>query len=178
MLIQSCNGTICLALDLMDCECTALDQACHVCCLLEDRCTSTMELATNNATLRDKLPNMMGRFVQVGRPCANFTGYCDFLNNCTLVDEDGALARLANLFFNSELFRRTLDFVTNMWWVVVIAVVAVFVIMFIVVILFHCFLPRAEIVKSHPRRKPSFKKRVVPQDGAPPYSGYDQYRRY
>ncbi len=119
-----------------------------------------MDIATNNTNnLRRKLPGMMGRFVQVGLPCANFTGYCDFLNNCTAVDEEGALFRLANLFFNSEVFRRTLDFITRMWWVVVLGVLGLFVVMFLIVILFHCFLPHAEIVKSH--RRPTIKKRRV-----------------
>ena len=81
-----------------------------MCCMIEGECTSTIDIANSESDLRDDLPNGMGQNLTVGSPCANFTGYCDLLNNCLAVDEDGALFRLANLFFNSEALRRFIEF--------------------------------------------------------------------
>ena len=145
---------MCVALNLTQCECSNVTQACHVCCVLNGTCTSTIQIANDNIMgLRDQLPGQMGRNIQVGRPCANFTGYCDFLNSCMLANEDGALFRLANLLFNSAAFRRFLDFIRTMWWVLVIAGVGLLVILFFVVLFFHCVLPRPKHVKSREERR-------------------------
>lgn len=114
-LSQTCNGTLCLALDLEPCECSTMAESCHVCCVLSNSmCVSTIQIASMNISgLQSRLPGGMGGNRTVGTPCANFTGYCDLLSNCMAVDENGALFRLANLFFNSELLRRFLDFASQ-----------------------------------------------------------------
>lgn len=147
---------MCIALDLDQCECEESERACEVCCVLMDgACTSTFVIADdpNNQELAMMLPNGTGQHVQIGSPCRNFTGNCDFLNNCLLVDENGALLRLTDLFFNSPLFRRVVTFVTEMWWVVVIAAVVLLVLIFLLVLLVHCLLPRPEHVQNRMRRK-------------------------
>ena len=111
--LQTCNGTLCSILNppLEECECSLLSQACHVCCVVDSTCISTFDIAERDLNaLRLMLPNMTGGNRTIGTPCANFTGYCDALNNCQAVDEDGALFRLANLFFDSEALRKFLDF--------------------------------------------------------------------
>lgn len=112
---QVCNGTICIALGngLDPCECTNMTQACHVCCLVDNVCTSTIAIASGQSDLRNDLPNGVGQNLTVGTPCSNFTGYCDLLNNCQAVDENGALFMLANLLFDSEALRRFLDFISD-----------------------------------------------------------------
>ncbi len=79
---QFCTGTYCVALGLPDCECSAAEQACHVCCRLPGaNCTSTLDIAAEDIQgLASDLPGGMGANKQVGFPCVNFTGYCDFFN--------------------------------------------------------------------------------------------------
>ena len=152
-----------------------MSELCHVCCELNGICTSTIVIAEQDLEgLRRLLPGGVGRNVQVGRPCSNFTGYCDFLNNCTEADLNGAIFRLGNLLFNSELFRRTLDFISNKWWAVLLIALGLLFSMFMIVVLFHIFLPRAEIVQSHPRKMSiKYKNRKVarghPRPSAPPH---------
>ena len=88
------------------------------------------------------LPNGRGQYLQIGFPCSNFSGYCDFFNQCMIVDNDGALNRLANFFLNSVGIQQAIDWITRMWWVAVIVIVGVLVIMFVIVIIFHMIIPR------------------------------------
>ena len=154
-----------------------MNQSCHVCCVYNGVCTSSIVLAQQNETIRNRLPGMMGRNVTVGSPCANFTGYCDFLSNCRSADENGALVRLGNLFFNSEAFRRAIDFVTRMWWVVLIVAVVILVIMFAVVILFHCILPRPEHAKNRDERRRTKRRNRQVAAGGGEGANYNQFEQ-
>ena len=89
---QLCTGTVCAALSLQDCECNTEEQACHVCCILSNgTCASTITITTDDGTtdLAAMLPGEQGRVLQVGFPCGNFTGYCDFFNRCMVIDSEG-----------------------------------------------------------------------------------------
>ncbi len=83
-MLQFCTGTYCVALGLADCECSSAAQACHVCCKMggtDGNCTSTIDIAEQDINgLATFLPGGMGANKQVGFPCLNFTGYCDFFN--------------------------------------------------------------------------------------------------
>ena len=51
----------------------------------EADCVSTIV----NTTLAERLPGGEGQQLPVGAPCNNFQGYCDILNNCFIVDNEG-----------------------------------------------------------------------------------------
>ncbi|XP_064387720.1 disintegrin and metalloproteinase domain-containing protein 10-like isoform X3 [Halichondria panicea] len=98
-ILEFCTGTYCVVLGLPDCECSAVEQACHVCCRFPDgNCTSTLNMAAEDIQGRAAdLPGGMGANKQMGFPCVNFTGYCDFFNTCMTVNEDGACNQTSNL---------------------------------------------------------------------------------
>ena len=64
-----CSGSICLVMGLLDCECTAERQQCHVCCM--DRtnmmCSSSFDL----------FGTTLGQARPAGHTCSNSQGYCD-----------------------------------------------------------------------------------------------------
>ena len=133
--------------------------------LANGTCASTIRIAAENtAGMRDRLPNSMGRYHQVGFPCSNFTGYCDFFNRCMAVNSDGAINQLANIF-NSEAFLQVIDWIREMWWAVLLIGLGVLVIMFLIVLACHLALPRPEHAKMRAdRRKTIRQSRKVRQD--------------
>lgn len=122
------------------------------------------------------LPNNEGRFLQIGFPCQNFSGYCDFFYRCMRVDNDGALDLITNLF-QSSTFRQIIDWIRNMWWVVLIVVVGLLVIMFVVVVIFHIILPRPKYRRERAKGRKR-QQRTVPLQNYPGHSqgGYHQYK--
>ena len=150
---------MCEVLDLSSCECTEPELSCDVCCQLANgTCASTIRIAEENTDgLGDMLPDGMGRAQLVGFPCGNFTGYCDFFNNCMPVDSEGALDRLLN-FFSPESINAAIDWLRRMWWVVVIAGVGIIVGLFFVVLIVHKLLPRPEHVKRRAERRKSLRR--------------------
>ena len=157
--LQQCTGTVCVSLGLSNCECPTAGESCHICCELSNgTCASTIRIAAENTDgLRDRLPNSMGRYQEVGFPCGNFTGYCDFFNNCMIVNSEGALRRLTNIF-SSEAFLSAIDWIRNMWWAVLIIGVGVLVIMFFIVLICHLILPRPEHAKKRAERRNTIRK--------------------
>ena len=156
---QTCTGSICVTVDLPSCNCIG-DLSCHVCCLIDNgTCASTVAIAAENTDgLRDNLPDGMGRYLEVGFPCGNFTGYCDFFNRCMIVEEEGALSRLADLLFNSEGFRLAIQWIRDMWWAVLLIGVGILVIMFVIVLVFHLILPRPEHVRKRAERRKTIRR--------------------
>ena len=156
---QRCTGTVCVSLGLRDCECPTDEESCHICCRLANQtCASTIRIAAENTGgMRDRLPNSMGRYHQVGFPCSNFTGYCDFFNRCMVVNSDGALNRLANIF-NSEAFLQAIDWIREMWWVVLLIGLGVLVIMFFLVLICHLILPRPDHAKMRAERRKTIRQ--------------------
>ena len=66
-----CSGSICLVMGYMDCECTAPNQECHVCCI--DRadmmtCRTSFELFSET---------MGGQLRPAGHTCEDREGFCD-----------------------------------------------------------------------------------------------------
>ena len=172
---QTCTGSICLALGLSACECQTSSEACHVCCRYDNgTCVSTFSIA--NTSMGSMLPNSQGQYLAVGFPCRNFSGYCDFFNQCMIVDNDGALNRLANFFFNSAGIQQAIDWIISMWWVVLIVVVGILVIMFVIVVIFHVILPRPKYRRKGNRQKKRQQRTVPLQD----YHGHHRggYREY
>ena len=63
-----CSGSICLIRGLMDCECTAERQQCHVCCMGQNMmCNSSFDLFGTTE----------GQARPAGHTCSNSMGYCD-----------------------------------------------------------------------------------------------------
>ena len=150
-----------MALSLPDCECEDFDESCDACCLMEDNvtCVSTIQIAEENIDgLRDLLPNGMGRSRPIGFPCGGFTGYCDFFNQCMIVDSEGALERLANILFDSDALSELAEDIEEMWWAVVLVAVGVIVIMFVVVLTVHLLLPRPEHAKQRAQRRKTLRR--------------------
>uniref|UniRef100_A0A1X7U7R3 Disintegrin domain-containing protein n=1 Tax=Amphimedon queenslandica TaxID=400682 RepID=A0A1X7U7R3_AMPQE len=177
-----CTGSICVPLNLRDCECTQQDLKCHVCCELNEVCTSTISLAESNDTARGYLPNGEGQFLQVGFPCNNFNGYCDFLNSCQPVQSEGALRRLTNLLTGEQL-ESIIRYLTEYWWAALVGSVVTLVVLFLVVLACHCLLPRPEHMKKRGERRKSLRRsysqrrrsrRAVRNSDEYPMSGYHQ----
>lgn len=49
--------------------------------------------------------NRKNKFFVLGHTCAGTTGYCDVFGKCRLVDAEGPLTRLKNVFLNEENIR-------------------------------------------------------------------------
>ena len=81
-----------------------------------------------------------------------------------VVNSDGALNRLANIF-NSEAFLQAINWIREMWWAVLLMGLGVLVIMFLIVLACHLVLPRPEHAKRRAdRRKTIRQSRKVRQD--------------
>ena len=152
-----CTGSICIPLQLPDCECFSNEEACHICCSVEGACTSTFTLSRNNQTARELLPNGEGKILGVGYPCKNFTGYCDFYDKCRLVLKQGALARITGFFTSSEVLI-AFEYVRQYWWAGVVGAVTLLVVLFLVVLGCHCILPRPEHMKKRLQRRKDISK--------------------
>lgn len=65
-----CSGSLCLVMNLADCECTQEVQQCHVCCVREsdNMCVSSFELFGTS---------MGGQARPAGHTCSNSQGFCD-----------------------------------------------------------------------------------------------------
>ena len=172
---QICSGSLCLALgaNFSACECVGnAQEACQVCCRFPNgSCISTFVIANSGGDLAQRLPNGEGRNLQIGFPCKNFTGYCDFFNQCMVLDNDGALDRLFDFFLNSIGLQEAIDWIRNMWWVVLIVIVGLLIIMFVIVVVFHIILPRPKHRRKAAKRRQQ--KRTVPLENY----GQPQYHR-
>ena len=146
-----------MLLELPDCECVTEGQECHVCCVLNGVCTSTFDIA--DSPKGSLLPDG-GAYIAVGFPCANFTGFCDLLNNCQPVDSEGALTRLTNFLLNNVI-TSALDWIINMWWAVLLIIVGFLLIMFFIVLGCHFLLPRPEHVRKRSERRRSIRTRSM-----------------
>ena len=171
-----------MPLNLRDCECTEPGLKCHVCCELNGVCTSTISLAENNMTARENLPDGVGQNLQVGFPCDNFNGYCDFLNNCQPVQSEGALRRLTELFTGEQL-ESIIRYITEYWWAAVVGSIVILIVLFVIVLACHCLLPRPEHMKKRGERRKSLRRsysqrrrsrRAVRNSDEYPMSGYHQ----
>jgi hypothetical protein len=63
------------------------------------------------------------------------------------VDGDGALQQLKEFFTSSE-FRMVIQWIEQMWWVLVVGVVVLIGILFVVVLICHCTLPKPKYQKQ------------------------------
>ena len=104
------------------------------------------------------LPNRTGQVLDVGFPCNNFTGYCDFLNVCRLVDDEGALSRLTDLIFNSQAIQTILTVVQEYFWAPLVGIVVLLIVMFLLVLGCHCLLPRPDHMKKRSERRKSIRR--------------------
>ena len=141
----ACTGTVCnVVLGMENCECTSAKSSCDVCCkIITSGCVSSFSfnsifntsfLAAHNITT--------GQHLQIGLPCANFTGHCDFLYNCQLVNSDGAL-KLVFSTITSNLGNILVQ-IKKYWWAALLAGVGVLVAMFLLVLACHFILPRPQ----------------------------------
>ncbi len=125
---QLCTGNVCLALDAVDCECSSLEEACDVCCLIDGTCLSTIRIAEENISgLANDLPGNMGRRRSAGSPCANFMGYCDFLFKCVTFGTDGFNDTMNMNDTNVTVTMNTAtDGGRGIYWVVIVIAVSIF----------------------------------------------------
>lgn len=155
-----CTGSVCVILQLPDCECTNEELLCHVCCQLPNgTCVSTINLAQRNESARNTLPKNKGQLLAVGYACKNYTGFCDFLHKCRPVNEEGALTRLTNLISGSTTIQTTVSWLRRYWWASIIMAVTILVILFIIVLVCHCLLPRPEHMKKRRERRRTIRNR-------------------
>ena len=126
--------------------------------MIGGECVSTIDAAASNATLAAMLPDGEGRFLPVGHPCDDFRGYCDNLQNCFIVDSEGALERLANIFFNADQLDAAIEWIRGHWWAVLVAGVGLLVGIFFIILIVHLLLPRPEHVKQRAERRRTIRR--------------------
>ena len=149
-----CTGSICVPLELPDCQCTTKSFECHVCCQIgNDTCISTIQLAEQNETAKSLLPNGEGNVLAVGYPCNDFEGYCDFYNTCRLVNSEGALQRITAFIDGSGAVQTAFYWITKYWWAGLVGAVAILLVFFFIVLGCHFFLPRPEHMKKRADRR-------------------------
>lgn len=90
-----------------------------------------------------------------------------------IVNEDGALLQLANLIFNSAEFQLVIQWITDMWWAVVLIGVGLIIILFIIVLVFHLVLPRPETVKNKKRRRKQQQGGQVEMEKVRPFTVFE-----
>ena len=150
-----CTGSICIPLEMDDCECTEPELQCHVCCknAEDDICMSTIKLAEMDPAVASALPNGEGQTKPVGHPCNNFVGYCDFFDVCQMVDSEGALSRFTDIITGNKVILSAFSVLMQYWWAGIVAVVVVLVAIFILVLSCHFLLPRPEHMKNRDKRR-------------------------
>ena len=92
---------------MVECQCSSASQACHLCCEQSSggTCVSTYEM-----------PSLFNKTnVAPGTSCSNMTGYCDILNYCRQVNENGPLSSLL-----SATTEEVLDWARRNWWIILI----------------------------------------------------------
>lgn len=155
-----CTGTICVLLGLDECECSQADLECHLCCRATNgTCVSTILYAQEDQSVRNLLPNRNGSYLEVGYPCQNFSGYCDFFYKCRPVNKEGALAKITNFITGSEVVQTAITYIVQYWWAAVIVGVVILVVLFAIVLLCHCILPRPEHMKKRDDRRREIRQR-------------------
>lgn len=155
-----CTGSVCVLLQLPDCECTDEELSCHVCCQIPDgTCISTINLPQQNESAGEILLDTKGKLLPVGHACKNYTGFCDFFNKCRPVNEEGALTRLTNIISGSTTVLTAVSWLRQYWWASIIMAVAILVILFVIVLACHCLLPRPEHMKKRGERRRTIRKR-------------------
>ncbi len=149
-----------------------------MCCVLATGvCESTITIAETNTTASQLIPGGVGQVLEVGFPCNNFNGYCNFFNSCQLIDTDGALRRISDVFLNNAVVQSVVDFVQQYWWAPIVGAVVVIVALFLLVLGCHFILPRPKHMKKRSNRRKSIRQsrrgrnRVNNPGG---YSGYPQ----
>jgi disintegrin and metalloproteinase domain-containing protein 10 len=148
-----CIGSICVLLDMSDCECSTKNESCHLCCRAPNgTCVSTILLANESISVREMLPDHSGKYLTVGFPCSNFTGYCDFFFNCHPVNKEGPLTRITN-FLSGEHVQTAINWLIEYWWAGVLMLITIIIGLFFLVLFCHCILPRPEHVKKRDERR-------------------------
>lgn len=108
-----CVGSLCTTVGLEECQCSEEPLRCHICCTLRDQCVSSI-----NSNL-----GFPGEFIEAGRACSNFQGYCSQEHNCITIDNEDLLDDLRNIFTLNTL-NKIVAFLSVYWYVPVIVVVA------------------------------------------------------
>lgn len=135
-----CSGSICLAWNMTECflsstphsrgdSVTAVPDR-RALCQLACQTGSTPDTCRSTADFADMVHLPKGGIsLRPGSPCDNFQGYCDVFLKCRAIDAEGPLARLKNLLLNRATLQSVQAWVTERWWVVVLAGVALIVCM-------------------------------------------------
>ena len=129
-----------------ECQCTSAQEACNLCCKGHNPDSTCSGATKSSNPLAANLSNMLppGGFCFAAN---GESGYCDFTGKCRSVDGNGALNQLTD-FFTSTEFQMALEWIANMWWVLVVAVVCLLGIMFVIVLICHFTLPKPKYQKE------------------------------
>ena len=121
-------------------------------------CDSTITIAETNTTASQLIPGGVGQVLDVGFPCDDFNGYCNFFNTCQLIDTDGALKRITNVFLNNAVIQSVVDFITQYWWAPIVGVIVISIILFLLMLGCHFILPRPQHMKKRSKRRTVIRK--------------------
>jgi len=179
-----CTGSLCLADNLLECQCvvddtatTEEDERCKVCCKATN---------TSQCSVLKKAPNQMFQYLPSGSPCNGYKGYCDILDKCREVDANGPLSRLKKWLFSGQTFDTILDWMKEYWWACVLIGLGLVLVMagFIACCSVHTpssnpnkpparTLPRALTLRRSQRNNPTAPNYGRPGYNEPPLPSYD-----
>ena len=143
---QTCSGSLCLLLNLEECQCSSSGEACSLCCREDSSSSTCTPVSSSTLPLAANLSNTL----PPGSYCLTANdelGYCDFQQKCRPVDRNTALQRLYE-FFNSVNFQNFVQWVVEMWWILVVGVLVTFGGMFLIVFICHLSLPKLQYDKE------------------------------
>ncbi|XP_048587301.1 disintegrin and metalloproteinase domain-containing protein 10 [Nematostella vectensis] len=144
--VGECAKSICTKYALEECQCTADNDLCTVCCKepgKDNTCTPTRD--------KTQLPKQVhGLMKSAGSPCANMHGYCDAFAVCRRLDLDGPLKRLKEKFFTVKGLK---ELVKEKWWAILLGIIAA--IVFVALLVFCCarYTPSSNPIREN--KKPS-----------------------
>ena len=124
--------------------------------LADGTCESTINIAENNETARNILPEGVGQVLEIGFPCNDFNGYCNFFNMCQLIDTNGALRRITDAFSNT--ISTVVDFFREYWWAPIVGAIVLIIVLFLIVLGCHFILPRPKHMKKRSERRKSIRQ--------------------
>nr|XP_022312257.1 disintegrin and metalloproteinase domain-containing protein 10-like [Crassostrea virginica] len=120
--LGECSASVCLAKGYQSCQCPGSgwkdSDLCRLCCQVNDTCSFAGDI-----------PDLTEANAFTGAPCNNFKGYCDVFHVCREVDPTGPLSNIRKLLLSGDIINKVKQFLTDKWWVAVLAAVGLFVLM-------------------------------------------------
>ncbi|XP_060738686.1 disintegrin and metalloproteinase domain-containing protein 10 [Tachysurus vachellii] len=130
-----CSRSLCVLHGLEQCDCPGENkkEKCHMCC--QQRGNPKTCASTTSSVLSVYFKGQQVSLLP-GSPCYKNQGYCDHFQTCRLLDADGPIARLKNVFLNLREYDDVADWMKAHWWAILLGILGVSALMAGIVCLF------------------------------------------